>query len=419
MTGNVKQVWELSRHHHLTVLAAAWWLTGDERYAEAVAAQLRSWWAGEPVPLRRALDQRDRARRPAHHLGVGRAGCSTTGRASATCSRTTPRPLRQIRWHQEYLAAFRSRGSSANNHVVAEAAGRLAAACAFPWFAESADVARGAPAQLLERRAAPPTPSPTASTASWPPTTTASSPSSASWPPSRPRPHGTRSSEATLAVPGRGCSTRPPRSRRDRPAAAAGRRRRGPRARPRRPGRATRGPALLAGGAGPAGRARLVAGARRRTCTVLLRRRARSPRARLPRPPRPATRGSPTPAWSCCAPAPRTGREIWCRCDGGPHGFLSIAAHAHADALSVEVRHDGVDILADPGTYCYHGEPAWRDYFRSTAAHNTLEVAGVSQAESRRAVPVDHQAPDADDDLRRRPIGRCRPGPRSTTATGA
>ena len=40
--------------------------------------------------------------------------------------------------------------------------------------------------------------------------------------------------------------------------------------------------------------------------------------------------------------------EIWCRCDAGPHGFLSIAAHAHADALSVEVRHGGVDVLADP-----------------------------------------------------------------------
>jgi hypothetical protein len=72
--------------------------------------------------------------------------------------------------------------------------------------------------------------------------------------------------------------------------------------------------------------------------------------------------------------------EIWCRCDGGPHGFLSIAAHAHADALSVEVRHGGVDILADPGTYCYHGEPAWRTYFRSTIAHNTVELNGRSQS---------------------------------------
>ena len=40
------------------------------------------------------------------------------------------------------------------------------------------------------------------------------------------------------------------------------------------------------------------------------------------------------------------------------------------------MRHDGVDILADPGTYCYHGEPEWREWFRSTAAHNTVEIGG-------------------------------------------
>src|SRR6478736_1471151 len=79
---------------------------------------------------------------------------------------------------------------------------------------------------------------------------------------------------------------------------------------------------------------------------------------------------------------PTWGPEIWCRCDSGPHGFLSIAAHAHADALSVEVRHDGTDILTDPGTYCYHGEPMWREWIRSTAAHNTVEIGGESQAES-------------------------------------
>ena len=75
--------------------------------------------------------------------------------------------------------------------------------------------------------------------------------------------------------------------------------------------------------------------------------------------------------------------EIWCRCDGGPHGYLSIAAHAHADALSVEVRYAGIDILADPGTYCYHGERAWRSYFRSTIAHNTVELGGRNQSSER------------------------------------
>ena len=48
--------------------------------------------------------------------------------------------------------------------------------------------------------------------------------------------------------------------------------------------------------------------------------------------------------------------EIWCRCDGGQHGHFSIAAHARTDALSVEVRYAGVDILAYPGTFCYRGE---------------------------------------------------------------
>jgi hypothetical protein len=46
----------------------------------------------------------------------------------------------------------------------------------------------------------------------------------------------------------------------------------------------------------------------------------------------------------------------------------------------VEVRHAGTDVLADPGTYCYHGEPEWRTYFRSTRAHNTLELDGQDQS---------------------------------------
>lgn len=69
--------------------------------------------------------------------------------------------------------------------------------------------------------------------------------------------------------------------------------------------------------------------------------------------------------------------EICCRCDGGPHGYLSIAAHAHADPLSVEVRYAGVDILAYPGTFCNHGERAWRSHFRSTDA---AEPGGRNQS---------------------------------------
>jgi hypothetical protein len=83
---------------------------------------------------------------------------------------------------------------------------------------------------------------------------------------------------------------------------------------------------------------------------------------------------------SICRTDAASSPELWLRLDGGPHGFLSIAAHAHADALSVEARYGGIDILADPGTYCYHGEPEWRKYFQSTIAHNTLEIDGQWQS---------------------------------------
>ena len=116
--------------------------------------------------------------------------------------------------------------------------------------------------------------------------------------------------------------------------------------------------------------------------------------------------------------SPADGEEIWCRCDAGPHGFLSIAAHAHADALAVEVRYNGVDVLADPGTYCYHGEPRWRSYFRSTLAHNTIEVGGQRPVDFGRPLPLDASGPEQVDRAGDAPEdGKSSPGPQSTTAT--
>ena len=151
-TGNIKQVWEMSRHHHLTVLAAAWWVTQDERYADAVADQLRSWWRANPFLtgvhwtsgieagvrliswtwIRRLLDDWPKVGDLFEHNDDA---------------------VRQIFWHQEFLAGFPSRGSSANNHVLAEAAGQLVAACAFPWYSRSAGWRQSATA-LLERELA-------------------------------------------------------------------------------------------------------------------------------------------------------------------------------------------------------------------------------------------------------------------------
>lgn len=67
--------------------------------------------------------------------------------------------------------------------------------------------------------------------------------------------------------------------------------------------------------------------------------------------------------------------------DCGPLGMGALAAHGHADALSFTLRAFGVDILVDPGTYDYFSYPAWRQYFRSTRAHNTLAIDGQDQSE--------------------------------------
>jgi hypothetical protein len=66
--------------------------------------------------------------------------------------------------------------------------------------------------------------------------------------------------------------------------------------------------------------------------------------------------------------------------DCGELGYTSIAAHGHADALSFTLRVDGHDVFVDPGAYDYFTHPAWRSYFRSTWAHNTVVVDHVDQS---------------------------------------
>ncbi|MBN2000686.1 alginate lyase family protein [candidate division KSB1 bacterium] len=67
--------------------------------------------------------------------------------------------------------------------------------------------------------------------------------------------------------------------------------------------------------------------------------------------------------------------------DCGPLGLGRLAAHGHADALSVWWSVDGEPVLRDSGTYLYLGAGQWRDYFRGTSAHNTLRVDGLDQSE--------------------------------------
>jgi len=383
--GNIKQVWEISRLQHLSLLAAAWFLTGQEAYAQRVADQLRSWLRENPflsgVNWTSGIE-----------VGVRLISLAWIRRlldswpgvvALFERSDTT---VRQIRWHQEYLAAFESRGSSANNHVIAEAAGQLAASCAFPWFPESERWRRDA-VSLLSRSLA-----------------------NNTFPSGINRElasdyHGfvfelgvVAAAEAAAAgTPVPAETWRLLCSMADATAAMADCRVRPPRQGDSDEGRVVlldapahnRWPALLALGDGVFGRlpwwppVPQDAGS---VFTAALAGRIQDGRVQDDRVREVSGRPSARPSRFADAGLtilrtdPADSPELWCRCDGGPHGFLSIAAHAHADALSVEVRHDGVDVLADPGTYCYHGEPEWRSYFQSTIGHNTVEVDGRWQS---------------------------------------
>jgi hypothetical protein len=374
-TGDVKQVWELSRHQHLTLLAAAFFVTGDARYAERVDAQLRSWWDANPflsgvhwtsgievglrliawVWIRRLLDDWPGATALFERNAVAR---------------------RQIAWHQRYLARFPSRGTSANNHVIAEAAGQLVAACALPWFAQSerwrADAARLLARELRRNTFASGVNRELASEY-----------------------HGFVAELAFCAaieadaagVPLDDATWRGLGAITDAAAAlvdSAGR--------PPRQGDGDDGVALLVDGAGaPAWSTVLALGAtafgacpwwpatESTVFSTVVGSLIRTPRELADRPTRRPAHFADAGLTLLRTPARP---EIWCRCDAGPHGFLATAAHAHADALAVEVRHDGVDVLADPGTYRYQGAPEWRAYFRSTRAHNTLELAACDQSRS-------------------------------------
>lgn len=77
-----------------------------------------------------------------------------------------------------------------------------------------------------------------------------------------------------------------------------------------------------------------------------------------------------------------TPQEVRIVADAAPLGYLSIAAHGHADALAFTLSAGGEPLLIDPGTYAYHTQERWRDYFKGTSAHNTVRIDGVDQSVS-------------------------------------
>ncbi len=75
-----------------------------------------------------------------------------------------------------------------------------------------------------------------------------------------------------------------------------------------------------------------------------------------------------------------TRNEVKGLVDCGPVGYLGIAAHGHADALALLLTIGGEECLIDSGTFSYWSDARWRNYFRGTSAHNTVRVDRMDQS---------------------------------------
>lgn len=97
--------------------------------------------------------------------------------------------------------------------------------------------------------------------------------------------------------------------------------------------------------------------------------------------PRVYERGNGSNIWRDGGYAVLKGKSATICFDAGQLGYTSIAAHGHADALSVNIAVGSEWWIIDPGTYAYHSGQQWRDYFRSTLAHNTIRLGGTDQSD--------------------------------------
>ena len=388
LVGDIKYLWELNRHYELVTLAQAFYLTREAKYADACRQLLESWFAQCPYPLGQAwsssLENAIRLTNwaVAWHLLGGTTAVIFNGIESAGFRQ---RWLGSIHQHCHFIAGHLSRHSSANNHLLGECMGLFIGAVAWPCWTESKTWQNAAKAEFERQALCQNAPD-------------GVNREQAIWYQHEVadmmllcglvgRANGIRFSDdywarlaAMLAfieavmdkngnVPMIGdsddalmvrlsqeCEFHPYR-------------------------------ALLASGAVLFGRydfqrraqtfdhkSRWLLGLAGAATFAALGSQAWKKDWHGPR------RQFPEGGYYILGNAFDTDREIRLVADAGPLGYLSIAAHGHADALSMTLSAAGQPLLIDPGTYAYHTEEKWRRYFRGTAAHNTVRIDGQDQS---------------------------------------
>lgn len=143
--GDVRRIWELSRHQWLGTLARAHLLTGDDRYAEAIGDLLADWIAKNPFGV------------GVHWLHAQEAALRLRSwlLALAATSRSGAIPperrllVYKILWlHGEYVERTLSASATTHNHLISELVGLMALGVAVPALRRSRSVALRSAAAL-------------------------------------------------------------------------------------------------------------------------------------------------------------------------------------------------------------------------------------------------------------------------------
>jgi hypothetical protein len=370
-----KWIWELGRHQHVVHLARAWRLSGDERFAEAARLHLGGFLAqcppGVGIHWRSGLELGVRLISWAWAVEFLRGSPVLDGRLRSDL-------LGSVQGHLDHLMRYPSRHSSANNHLVGEAAGLAVGGLSFPELPNAAPAAARGLSELERALSA------------------------------QVLPDGV---DAEQAVGYQGFVL-------DLGLAVAACLRGSGRALPDGLARPLRGLAgflgTLASDAGTLPRIgdedeglgvdlssfaqeaerlwsrlrsteALVGGGDRREPgldeqTIWLAGHEAAARvAALPRA-RPGSAVFPSGGYAVLRARDGDDHELRAVLDAGPLGLPPLYAHGHADLLAVCLSVDGEEAVVDAGTFTYFGDLRWREYGRSTAAHSTLRIDGREQA---------------------------------------
>src|SRR5213082_3149663 len=155
LVGDIKYLWEVNRHLHLVTLAQGYALTREPRYLHVLREHLESWIRACPTGRGpnwcSALEAAIRLINwsIAWQLAGGAAAPFFAGSGGAEFRRLW---LDSVYEHARFIHGYFSRHSSANNHLIGEAAGLYIAGLTWPCWPRVRDWRRVAQ-QILEREA--------------------------------------------------------------------------------------------------------------------------------------------------------------------------------------------------------------------------------------------------------------------------